>query len=355
MGNCIDCHNPERRRGKFDLTTFQKLMAGSASGPVIVAGKPAESSLVRHIKGEEDPKMPPNNRNLAPEAIAKIEAWVKAGARLDTGIDQMALLRAIVPSDENRRRSELAKLTPAERDKKVEAVALERWGKSGAKSKPETTSSAGFLLFSNLPKDRATQTLKVLESQAMALKRLLPRSSPALDFPEKISVYVFNEPSAYVEFARAVESRDVEAGSRGGIQAHANLAVQTPYLVAVDPLGGRDDESAKKGSGRSKRSHDTGGPERSLTGLLVEQMAAAGTAQAGKAPKWLCLGLGTYLAKQVEPRSPYYQPPARRSRAAVQDRLADQGPASARRRHRCRQGPCDRLQPHRVPGQQPKR
>ncbi|HEV3120963.1 MAG TPA: c-type cytochrome domain-containing protein, partial [Isosphaeraceae bacterium] len=29
VGNCFDCHNPEKRRGKFDLTTFQKLMAGA--------------------------------------------------------------------------------------------------------------------------------------------------------------------------------------------------------------------------------------------------------------------------------------------------------------------------------------
>jgi mono/diheme cytochrome c family protein len=305
VGNCIECHNPERRRGKFDLTTFQKLMTGSAAGPVIVAGKPAESPLVRHIKGVDEPKMPPNNRDLAPEVIAKIEAWVKAGARLDAGVDPAALLRTIAPTEEDRRRADLAKLSPAERDQKVEAVALERWAKASPKSKPEMTASASFLMFSNLPKERATQTLKVLEAQALGIKRLLTRSpsAPVLDFPEKLSVYVFNDAAAYVEFARAVESREVEPGN----QAHANLAVQTPYLVAVDPSAGREEEAVKKRSGRSKRSEGSGGPERSLAGVLVEQLAAAGTAQAGKAPRWLTLGLGAHFGMQVEPRSPYYR------------------------------------------------
>jgi mono/diheme cytochrome c family protein len=305
VGNCIGCHNPERRRGNFDLTTFEKLMTGSESGPVVVPGEPAGSPLVRHIKGEDEPRMPLDNRELAPQAIAKIEAWVKSGAQLDAGIDPSALLRTIAPTGEDRRRAELGKLTPGERDKKLEAVALERWNKASSKSKPEMTSSNHFLLFSNLPKARATQTLKVLETQALALKRLLEPSSTStvLDSPEKVSVYVFNDAATYIEFARSVESREVEPG----IQAHGNLGVQAPYLVAVDPQAGREVEPAKKRSPRSKRTEEPSGPERSLAGLLVEQFAASATAQAGKPPRWLCLGLGAYFAQEAEARSPYYR------------------------------------------------
>src|SRR5262245_1186347 len=70
VGNCIGCHNPERKRGKFDLTTFEKLMAGSDVEKVIVPGKPEESHLVLRLRGEETPKMPQGaNNNLADEAI----------------------------------------------------------------------------------------------------------------------------------------------------------------------------------------------------------------------------------------------------------------------------------------------
>ena len=45
--------------GKFDMTSFKKLMAGSEKEKVVIPGKPDESPLVLRIKGEETPKMPP--------------------------------------------------------------------------------------------------------------------------------------------------------------------------------------------------------------------------------------------------------------------------------------------------------
>jgi len=302
VGNCIECHNPERRRGKFDMTTFQKLMTGSEAHKVIVPGKPDESHLVLHIKGEEDPKMPPGNRELAAEAITRIETWVKAGALLDVGIDPGALLKTIAPSADDRRRSELAKLSPEERDKKLEAVAKERWEKAGAKTAPEMNSSSNFVMFSNLPKDRVTNTLKVLETQWLQLNKLLGRTQ-ARNPSEKVSVYVFNETANYIEFARTVGNRNAEQSE----QAHGNLALEAPYLAATDPLAGREEVSTKKRAIRTKKGEDLGGPERSLAGLLVEQLGTAATSHAGKPPRWLSLGLGAYLASQVEPRSPYYR------------------------------------------------
>ena len=82
VGNCIQCHNPERRRGKFDLTTFEKLMAGSDVEKVIVPGKPDESHLVLRLRGEETPKMPQGNANsLSADAIATIERLGQGRAR----------------------------------------------------------------------------------------------------------------------------------------------------------------------------------------------------------------------------------------------------------------------------------
>ncbi len=46
--------------------------------------------------------------------------------------------------------------------------------------------------------------------------------------------------------------------------------------------------------------------ERALAGLLTEQFVEGVCLQAGNAPPWLTLGLATYMASQVEPRSPYY-------------------------------------------------
>ena len=65
--------------------------------------------------------------------------------------------------------------------------------------------------------------------------------------------------------------------------------------------------TAKKG-GRSKKSDDSfGGPERTLAGLLTEQLAAGALAQAGKPPRWVTMGFAALLASPIERGSPYYR------------------------------------------------
>ncbi len=44
-----------------------------------------------------------------------------------------------------------------------------------------------------------------------------------------------------------------------------------------------------------------------MQGLLTESVSAAIVASAGNPPRWLAFGIGSYLAAQVEPRSPYYK------------------------------------------------
>ena len=82
--NCSGCHSGDRpglKKGKLELTSFEKLLKGTTTNkPVVVPGNPEESSLVLRIKGEETPRMPQGNNVLSDEAISKIERWVKAGA-----------------------------------------------------------------------------------------------------------------------------------------------------------------------------------------------------------------------------------------------------------------------------------
>ena len=280
IANCVECHNADRMRGKLDMTTFAKLMAGSESGRVIEPGKPEESSLVLHIKGEEDPKMPPGDRTLAASAISIIEAWVKAGAQLDSGLSPTAELAKIAPSADQVRLEALAKLSPQERDKRLVDVALGRWKQANAKSTPDATSGPHFALFGTLAKERAEQTLKVLETQPARLRPIVG-NAPG-EGPEKVSVYVFDDLAAYVELTRSLEKRDVDPAER----AHARFDLPDPFIVAIDP--------------------GTGG-DRSLAGILAEQYAAGALAKAGKTPRWLSLGLGAYFAAQIEPKSPYYR------------------------------------------------
>jgi hypothetical protein len=313
VANCLGCHSGTGqgvRRGKLDMSTFDKLMAGGNRGKDIVGGNPEESTLVQMIKGEESPKMPPNNgqRGFADEAAAKIEEWVKQGARLDAGVSATDPIAKYAATLDDLRRSEMAKLSPEERDKAAEQAGRERW-KKASKVEPEVTTTKGghFLLLSTLPKERANKLLQTMEVQYKLANQLLSSSrTPVLNPVEKIGIYVFKEQAPFVEFVRGVENADVEAGE----QARAKLTVESPYLVAFDPLAGGEEAApaAKKGvRGKKKADAAPAGPDRTLAGLLTEQLISGTAIKAGKPPRWVTLGLGAFMASKLESGSPYYR------------------------------------------------
>lgn len=159
------------------------------------------------------------------------------------------------------------------------------------------------MMFSSLPAERTTKDLKVLERQYANLKTLL--GSPTMDWVEKVSLFVFTRRSDFIEFVRTVESREVETDTIYS----AKLTGAQPYVAVIDPLGGKKEEPAPKRRTRAKRGEERDGTtaERSLAGLLTEALGSAAVASAGEPPRWLREGVGTFLAAQVEPRSPYYR------------------------------------------------
>jgi hypothetical protein len=229
---------------------------------------------------------------------------VKEGAKLDAGIDPKKPIKSYAASTDQMARNQIARLPAAERDKKAEAVGLERWKQANPKLKPDINRGEHFLIFSNLSGDRATSTLKVMETQYLQLKKLMGSSST--DWAEKVSLYVFSSRKDFIEFVRSVESREVEADSH----ASAKLAIPQPYLAVFDPAEGKKEEPATgKRRARSKRGADAdgGGADRTLAGILTEALGAAAIASSGNAPRWLAQGIGSYMAAQVEPRSQYYR------------------------------------------------
>jgi hypothetical protein len=90
--NCFACHDARKKSGKFDMTTFEKLLAGGANGEPIVPGKPQESDLHELIVSTDEKRMPPRDKGEAvPAARAKvIERWIKEGAKPDPGLDPKA-------------------------------------------------------------------------------------------------------------------------------------------------------------------------------------------------------------------------------------------------------------------------
>lgn len=76
---CTSCHGTDKRKGGLSLLSLASLLQGGEDGPVIAAGRPDESELVRRIRLplEDVDHMPPEEKpQLTPAEIAQIEAWV---------------------------------------------------------------------------------------------------------------------------------------------------------------------------------------------------------------------------------------------------------------------------------------
>ncbi|HJZ91495.1 MAG TPA: DUF1553 domain-containing protein [Gemmataceae bacterium] len=82
--HCLKCHSAEaekagKLKGGLFLDSRDGLLKGGESGPAIVAGKPAESRLIRALGYDDNVRMPPKGK-LPDAVIADFEKWVKIGA-----------------------------------------------------------------------------------------------------------------------------------------------------------------------------------------------------------------------------------------------------------------------------------
>ncbi len=79
---CYKCHSStsEKLKGGLMLDSREAWLKGGDTGPAITPGDPEKSLLIEAIRWKNtDMQMPPK-KALAPQQIADIEAWVKAGA-----------------------------------------------------------------------------------------------------------------------------------------------------------------------------------------------------------------------------------------------------------------------------------
>ncbi|HHJ07524.1 MAG TPA: hypothetical protein ENK24_08480 [Anaerolineae bacterium] len=78
---CIKCHSGNNAPRGLSLDSYENALAGGTYRPVITPGQPAESELVKRIKGEAIPRMPFDGPPfLSEEQITLIVDWIAAGA-----------------------------------------------------------------------------------------------------------------------------------------------------------------------------------------------------------------------------------------------------------------------------------
>lgn len=78
QSRCVKCHGGERTEKKFNLTSYEKLMAGGENGVTIVPGDAAASKLIVLV---ESGKMPKRSAKLLPDQIQILIDWINQGAQ----------------------------------------------------------------------------------------------------------------------------------------------------------------------------------------------------------------------------------------------------------------------------------
>ncbi len=97
---CVSCHGPTKVEGGLRLDTAAGIAKGGNDGPVIAAGRPASSELLRRIflpSSHEDAMPPKGHRRLSPADAVLIRWWVDTGARFDLTLEDAEIAPDVVP------------------------------------------------------------------------------------------------------------------------------------------------------------------------------------------------------------------------------------------------------------------
>jgi hypothetical protein len=77
---CLNCHNPDKKKGGLDLSSYSATMAGSDGEKVVSPGNPDDSLLYKSIAHLDEPKMPRGGSKLPDRDIQLVKQWIATGA-----------------------------------------------------------------------------------------------------------------------------------------------------------------------------------------------------------------------------------------------------------------------------------
>jgi len=82
---CTSCHNPDKKKGGLDLSSYQAILTGSDSGAVVAAGDPDNSKLFKVVAHTDDPNMPKGKGKLPDKDVNVFKQWIAGGMLENAG------------------------------------------------------------------------------------------------------------------------------------------------------------------------------------------------------------------------------------------------------------------------------
>ncbi|WP_198001096.1 c-type cytochrome domain-containing protein [Gimesia fumaroli] len=283
---CMRCHSGNNPASGFSVVTFEDILRGGDTGEVIVPGKPDDSRLW-HLVGLQDPiKMPQGQALLKRKYAQDLKTWITEGAKFD-GKDAKGALRAMVPTEDEKRMAELATLSP-EKFADLRRETLEpTWKRAVSNEKAEMLETDDFMFYGNVSADRLKQISGWAQTQVDALRKLFNEKQKPL-WKGKLAVFVFKDRFGYSEFNQTIEDRRVDPATTW------HSKVTPTYLDAYLVLQDVGDEAAA----------DSPGLQTNLTAGLTNAAIQRG---AGDVPMWASRGLGVLLAANGASNQNYFE------------------------------------------------
>ena len=267
---CIDCHGGMQPAGRLNLTTFNGLLRGGDSGPIVVPGKPDESLLIKKLRGTAGQRMPLRKAPLDDALIQKFETWIAEGAKYDWDDPAQTLdwaVRVMVAS----------KLSHDELAAMRSDLADKNWRLASPDAPPAKQAGEQFILLGNLSPAR-------MEEVADLAKQMEAKVAKALHVPDdepflkgKLTVFAFKKHFDYTEFGTMVERRELPTGWHG----HWRYSVVDCYGCVLVP-------------------NDDAG----VAVTLAEVFAGAYLENQGKMPRWFSEGAARVIAARAVPKDP---------------------------------------------------
>jgi hypothetical protein len=306
---CAGCHDARQPEANLSMVTLDRLLRGGRGGTAIVAGKGAESLLIKKLKGAgiEGQRMPLGKPPLDGDTIATIQKWIDQGAKLDLLTPQVDL--------ETLAAAGRAQKLSHDELKTVRFQAARRlWTAAIPDEKPVVIERGDVLVVGNLSAGRMEELAAAAESVEHRLREDVTGATSPL-IKGGIVVYCFGKGYDLSSFWQTVFSDDRPKGVTAATGVRGDVAYVAVVPPAVDTASGDRPPVGKSSGSKPMLGQNEGSAD--AHALLAEQMTTAALLGRG-VPSWFGKGAGRAVAMKFEPKSALVETWRRELPAVVQ-------------------------------------
>ncbi len=285
---CQRCHQGKKPGGGLYLTSYETLMRGGKSGPVIIPGKPDQSRLYQLMGSMDESMRMPLEGKVYRKNYDDVHTWISEGARYD-GDDPRIPLRALNPSEGQLLAAEMESFSPEQFVKFRKERSDAQWEKAFPETKPQFLETEDFFFYSDVTEERFKKILKWPEDQIESLRKIFAIEQGKRLWKGKLTVFILADHDAYEHFNKVVTNRRIDENSAGNFVVTSSL---DNAFVVLEDIGDKSNAEA---------------PALHLNFIIQTTNAYLATLDASF-PEWFTLGIGYALsASEASRKDPYLE------------------------------------------------